>query len=82
MATSSSAKKVARVAAKSGSGAPRGAEPAKSKNWMFYAGIFVIVALGAGIVLFARDKNEGAGANTTAPKANLQDGEPYDHWHA
>ena len=82
MASSSSAKKVARVAAKSGSGAPVGKDPAKSKNWLFYGGIFLIVALGAGIVLFARDKNEGAGANTTAPKANLQDGEPYDHWHA
>lgn len=82
MASSSSAKKVARVAAKSGSGRPSGTSPDKQRNWLFAAAVLVIVALGVGIVLFARDKNEGAGDNTTSPKANLQDGEPFDHWHA
>jgi hypothetical protein len=81
MASSSSAKKVARVAAKSGSGRPAG-DPARSKNWLFYLGVVAIVALGAGIVLFARSENEGAGANDVSPRANLGDGQPSDHWHA
>jgi hypothetical protein len=81
MASSSSAKKVARVAAKSGSGRPAG-DPARSKNWLFYAGVIAIVALGAGIVAFARAENEGAGANDVSPRANLGDGQPSDHWHA
>lgn len=81
MATSSSAKKVARVAAKSGSGRPAG-DPARSKSWMFYLGVVAIVAVGAGIVLFARAENEGAGSNDVAPRANLGDGQPSDHWHA
>jgi len=83
MASSSSAKKVARVAAKSGSGNPSGAkDPAKNRNWIFGISIVLIVALGIGIVLFARDQNVGAGDNTQAPKANLGNGEPFDHWHA
>ena len=83
MASSSSAKKVARVAAKSGTGRPAGAAATgNQRNWLFAASIVAIVALGVGIVLFARDKNEGLGENTTPPKANLQDGEPFDHWHA
>jgi hypothetical protein len=82
MATNSSAKKVARVAAKSGSGRPTGTAPDKQRNWLFAAAVVAIVALGIGIVAFARVENEGAGDNTTSPKANLQDGNPFDHWHA
>lgn len=82
MATSSSAKKVARVAAKSGSvdsGTPKGAG---SKNWIFALAVVAIVGLGIGIVLFARSENTGLGDNSVPPKANLQDGNPSDHWHA
>lgn len=82
MAGSSSAKKVARVAAKSGSGRPAGASDGSQRNWLFGVAIVVIIALGMGIVLFARDKNGGGGDNSTPPRANLQDGEPSDHWHA
>lgn len=82
MASSSSAKKVARVAAKSGSGKPAGADPANNRNWLFALAIVAIVALGIGIVAFARDKNGGTSSNTAKPRANLTDGSPYDHWHA
>ena len=82
MASSSSAKKVARVAAKSGSGSPAASSSDSKRNWMFVAGIVAIVALGIGIVAFARSRNQGLGDNSTAPKANLADGEPFDHWHA
>jgi hypothetical protein len=83
MASSSSAKKVARVAAKSGSGSSSGGSAdAKNRNWMFALGIVAIVALGIGVVGIARSQNEGYGNNTTPPKANLQNGEPFDHWHA
>lgn len=82
MASSSSAKKVARVAAKSGAGS-KGAAPTKNRpNWLFALGIVAIVALGVGIVAYARARNEGLGDNSTAPKANLNDGEAFDHWHA
>ncbi len=81
MAGSSSAKKVARVAAKSGSGRPADSG-ANQRNWLFVVAIVAIVALGVGIVLFARDENGGAGNNATPPRANLGDGEPSDHWHA
>ncbi|MGN6693324.1 MAG: hypothetical protein ACTHN0_04035 [Aquihabitans sp.] len=82
MASSSSAKKVARVAAKSGSGKPAGAASGSSRNWLFALGIVVIIALGAGVVLMARNENGGYGDNSTPPKANLQNGDPFDHWHA
>ena len=82
MASSSSAKKVARVAAKSGSGKPAGAASGSSRNWMFGLGIVAIIALGIGIVAMARSENGGYGDNSTPPKANLQNGEPFDHWHA
>jgi hypothetical protein len=82
MASSSSAKKVARVAAKSGSGSPGVASEANSRNWLFALAILAIVGLGIGIVMFARSENTGLGDNTAAPKANLQNGEPFDHWHA
>ncbi|HWJ98691.1 MAG TPA: hypothetical protein VNQ33_11070 [Acidimicrobiales bacterium] len=82
MASSSSAKKVARVAAKSGSGKPVGASAGTGRNWLFGLGIVVIIALGAGVVALARNENGGYGANSTPPKANLQNGDPFDHWHA
>lgn len=82
MASSSSAKKVARVAAKSGSIGNDGGATPKSRNWMFALAIVAIIAAGAGVLLFARDKNIGLGDNSTPPKANLQDGESFDHWHA
>lgn len=82
MASSSSAKKVARVAAKSGSGKPAGASTGSGRNWMFGLGIVAIIALGIGVVAMARSENEGLGSNSTPPKANLQNGEPFDHWHA
>lgn len=82
MASSSSAKKVARVAAKSGSGKPAGAASGSSRNWLFGVGIVVIIAVGIGVVAMARNENGGYGDNSTPPKANLQDGEPFDHWHA
>jgi len=82
MASSSSAKKVARVAAKSGSGKPAGASAGSNRNWLFGLGIVVIIALGMGVVLMARSENGGYGDNSTPPKANLQNGDPFDHWHA
>lgn len=82
MASSSSAKKVARVAAKSGSGQPSGASAGTGRNWLFALGIVVIIALGAGVVFMARSENGGYGDNSTPPKANLQNGDPFDHWHA
>ena len=82
MATSSSAKKVARVAAKSGSSKPSGASSGTGRNWMFALGILAIIALGIGVVALARNENGGLGDNSTPPKANLQNGEAFDHWHA
>lgn len=82
MATSSSAKKVARVAAKSGSGTQTAGKSTKGRNWLFGLAIVAIIALGVAIVAFARSENEGLGKNDTPPKANLQNGEAFDHWHA
>ncbi len=78
MASSSSAKKVARVAAKSGSGP----KTKKQANWLFPAAIVAIVAIGAGIVFYASDKYGGSQANTERPRAQLSASEPFDHWHA
>lgn len=82
MPSSSSAKKVARVAARSGSGSPVGASAAKQRNWLFAVAIVVIVALGVGVVVFARHTDTVRSANTTKPRANLNNGSPFDHWHA
>jgi hypothetical protein len=82
MASSSSAKKVARVAAKSGSGSQAGSSPGSGRNWLFALGIVAIIALGIGVVAMARSENGGLGDNSTPPKANLQNGDPFDHWHA
>lgn len=81
MASSSSAKKVARVAAKSGSGRPPSAAAAKQRNWLFAVAIVAIVLLGVGVVALARGKTEPLD-NKKPPRANLQDGQPYDHWHS
>ncbi|MBX3285549.1 MAG: hypothetical protein KF703_09425, partial [Actinobacteria bacterium] len=78
MASSSSAKKVARVAARSGSGTKAN----KQSAWLFPAAIVAIVALGVGIVVFARSKNAGIGSNDEKPRARLTDSSAYDHWHA
>lgn len=76
MASSSSAKKVARVAARSS-----GSSSKKQANWLFPAAIFAIVVLGVGIVALARNKNPGSGDNTTHPIAQLTQGQAADHWH-
>lgn len=78
MASSSSAKKVARVAARSGGGSKAN----KQAAWLFPAAIVAIVALGIGIVVFARSKNAGIGDNDQKPRARLTDSSAYDHWHA
>ena len=78
MASSSSAKKVARVAARSGSGAKAN----KQAAWLFPAAIAAIVLLGVGIVVFARSKNAGIGGNDEKPRARLSESSAYDHWHA
>ena len=49
---------------------------------MFGLGIVAIIALGIGVVAMARSENGGVGDNSTPPKANLQNGDPFDHWHA
>jgi len=78
MASSSSAKKVSRLAAKSGTGS----SAKKQANWLFPPAIAVLVLLGIGVVVFARGKNGGTGDNTTPPRAHLTDTTPSDHWHA
>jgi len=82
MASSSSAKKVARVAAKSGAGKSSSESSGSGRNWLFGLGIVAIIALGIGVVAMARSENGGLGDNSTPPKANLQNGDPFDHWHA
>lgn len=76
MPSSSSAKKVARVAAKSGT------NQGSKKAWMFWAAIAALVVGGIGLVFLARDRNGGGTGNATPPRANLNDGSPSDHWHA
>jgi len=78
MATSSSAKKVARVAARSGGGSSAN----KQANWLFPVAIGLIVVLGIGVVVYARAENGGGSGNTIAPRARLSEGEAFDHWHA
>jgi len=78
MASSSSAKKVSRLAAKSGTGSSANTQ----KNWLFPVAIVALVLLGIGVVVFARSQNGGTGDNTTPPRARLTDTTPSDHWHA
>ena len=82
MPSSSSAKKVARVAARSGSGSPAAAGASKQRNWLFFLAIFAILVLGAGVVVFARNTNNDRTKNTTKPRASIEAGKPFDHWHA
>lgn len=83
MPPSSSAKKVARVAARSGStGRPSAATTGPKRNWLFPLAIVALVAIGVGLIVFAKSRNSGATANTAAPRANLNNGKPADHWHA
>lgn len=84
MASTSSAKKVARVAAKSGSGRPPGSgtDPAKRRNWLFALGIVAIIGLGIGILVFARNTNLNSTKNDTSPKAQISGTDPGEHWHA
>lgn len=77
MASSSSAKKVARVAARSGGGA----SAKKQANWIFPVAIVSIVALGIGAVVYARSQNSGGSGNDTPPRAQLSQGQAADHWH-
>ena len=78
MATSSSAKKVARLAAKSGGGANAN----KQANWIFPMAIGAILILGIGIVAFARSENSGTIDASAKPRAQLSEGQASDHWHA
>ena len=66
MASSSSAKKVARVAAKSSSGNAN-----KQANWLFPVAIVAIVAIGVGTVVYARSENAGGTSNDDRPRAQL-----------
>ncbi len=77
MASSSSAKKVARIAASSGP-----SNPSKKKNWIFPVAIVAIVATGIGAVAYARSQNAELGDNSVKPRAALSEGSPSDHWHA
>lgn len=77
MASSSSAKKVARVASKSSAKSNK-----KGANWLFPVVIVVLIAAGIGVVAYARAENIGSSDNTTPPRAQLADGAAYDHWHA
>lgn len=76
MATSSSAKKAAQVAARSSGAA------SKRNQWLFPAAIVAIVVLGISVVWFAREENVGIGDNDTPPLAQLTEGGAYDHWHS
>lgn len=78
MASSSSAKKVARVASKSGPKSPT----KKNRSWLFPAAIVAIVALGVGVVVYAVSQRSGLGDNSVKPRAQLSANTPSDHWHA
>jgi hypothetical protein len=77
MASSSSAKKVARVAARSSTNSKN-----KGANWLFPVIIVAIIAAGIGVLAYARSENLGTGNNDTPPRAQLSEGSAYDHWHA
>ncbi len=79
MASSSSAKKVARVAASSGGGS----RPSKTATWLFPVLVLVIFAAGIGVVAYARAERGGGLDNSESPRAQLSaDSSAFDHWHA
>jgi len=83
MPPSSSAKKVARVAARSGStGRPTATGSGPKRNWLFPLAIVALVAIGFGLLAYAISTHKGSTSNATAPRANLNNGKPADHWHA
>ena len=75
MAKPTSAKKVARVAARSGGKTAT----AKQRGWLFPAAIVAIVVLGVGVLVYARKNNLASTSNKTPPRAALSDGKPSDH---
>lgn len=78
MARPNAADRVARVAAKG-----KATSADKRSNWIFPASIVAILALGIGIIGFARGKTETATGNTEHPIAQLTaDQQVFDHWHA
>src|SRR4051794_32281363 len=78
MAKATSAKKVARVAARSGGKSTA----AKQRNWLFPLVIVVIVALGVGLLVWLVPHHRDATSNNTPPRAQLSASKPYDHWHS
>ena len=82
MASSDSAKKVARVAARSGGGKGPNKKSGNQAAWLFPVVLVVVVALGAGAIAFARSQNAGGRDNSVPPRARLSETAPFDHWHA
>ncbi len=73
MGKASSAKKVARAARAGGN-----RRPGQRRNLGFPVTMFVVVALGIGLVVYARE-NRTANAEPTSQASNPED---FDHWHA
>jgi hypothetical protein len=73
MGKASSAKKVARAARAGGN-----RRPGQRRNLGFPVTMVVVVALGIGLVVYARD-NRPANAEPTSQASNPED---FDHWHA
>ncbi len=82
MPSSSSAKKVARVAARSAPTTGGSSGPVKQRNWLFPLAIVAIIAIGIGAVVLARGANKDATSNSIKPRAQVEQGKPFDHWHA
>lgn len=82
MASSDSAKKVARVAARSGGGRGSDKKSGNQATWLFPVVLLVVVALGAGAIAYARSQNAGGRDNSVPPRARLSETAPFDHWHS
>jgi len=83
MARSDAAKRAARLASKT-NGQKKGKQP---RNWLFPLSIVAVLAIGLGIVAFARneraEKDPYVGGNDEHPIAQLTaDSTGFDHWHA